>query len=82
MFLLKHCIHGVHCSCILFRNLKKIVCSSAEIFALDEYIFTALKNNIVLNLTDKLVSPIFIYGCKVWEYYKSTVIQTVHQQFC
>ena len=52
-----------------FETLKKNVCSSAEIFALDEYIFTALKNNIVLNLIEKLVSPIFIYGCEVWEYY-------------
>ena len=36
----------------------------------------------MLDLFDKLVSPILNYGSEVWGFYKSTAIETVHLQFC
>lgn len=36
----------------------------------------------VLELFDKLVSPILNFGSEVWVFYKSPSIETVHLQFC
>lgn len=54
------------------------------IFMLNKYLynFTCLKPSHVLELFDKLVSPILNYGSEVWGFYKSTAIGTVYLQFC
>ena len=36
----------------------------------------------LLELFDKLVSPIFNFGSEVWGFYKSSAIETVHLLFC
>ena len=36
----------------------------------------------MLELFDKLVTPILNYGSECWGFYKSTAIETVHLQFC
>ena len=54
------------------------------IFKLNKYLynFTPLRPSHVLDLFDKLVSPILNYGSEVWGFYKSKSIETVHLQFC
>lgn len=54
------------------------------IFTLNKYLynFTSLKTSHVLELFDKLVTPILNYGSEVWGFYKSASIETVHLQFC
>ena len=54
------------------------------IFTLNKYLynFTSLKTSHVLDLFDKLVTPILNYGSEVWGFYKSASIETVHLQFC
>ena len=43
-------------------------------------VITALQ--CILELFDKLVSPILNFGSEVWGFYKSSSIETVHLQFC
>lgn len=54
------------------------------IFTLNKYLFNFASLNIshVLDLFDKMVTPILNYGCEVWGFYKSKAIETVHLQFC
>ena len=54
------------------------------IFALNMYLykFTYLKPSHVLDLFDKLISPILNYGTEVWGFHKAFAIETVHMQFC
>ena len=53
-------------------------------FTLNKYLynFTSLNTSHVLELFDKLVTPILNYGSEVWGFYKSASIETVHLQFC
>ena len=44
--------------------------------------FTALTPSHILQLFDKLVSPILNFGSEFWGFYKTTSIETVHLQFC
>ena len=46
------------------------------------YNFTSLKPSHILELFDRLVSPILNFGSEVWGFYKATSIETVHLQFC
>ena len=52
------------------------------IFTLNKYLhsFTPLKPSHILDLFDKLISPILNYG--VWGFHKAKSIETVHMQFC
>ncbi|MCG8046233.1 MAG: reverse transcriptase family protein, partial [Candidatus Thiodiazotropha endolucinida] len=54
------------------------------VFSLNKFLynFTALTPSHVLELFDKLVSPILNFGSEVWGFYKSPSIETVHLQFC
>ena len=54
------------------------------IFTLNKYLhsFTALKPSHILDLFDKLISPILNYGSEVWGFHKAKSIETVHMQFC
>ena len=54
------------------------------IFTLKKYLhsFTALKPSHILDLFDKLISPILNYGSEVWGFHKAKSIETVHMQFC
>ena len=54
------------------------------IFALNKYLykFAYLKPSHVLDLFDKLISPILNYGSEVWGFHKASAIETVHMQFC
>ena len=46
------------------------------------YNFTNLKPLHVLDLFDKLISPILNYGSEVWCFHKAPAIEAVHLQFC
>ena len=54
------------------------------IFAMNKYLykFTHLKPSHILDLFDKLISPILNYGSEVWGFYKAPAIEAVHLQFC
>ena len=54
------------------------------IFALNKYLykFTYLKPSNVLDLFDKLISPILNYGSEVWGFHRTSAIETVYMQFC
>ena len=54
------------------------------IFAMNRYLykFTHLKPSHILDLFDKLISPILNYGSEVWGFYKAPAIEAVHLQFC
>ena len=54
------------------------------IFTLNKYLhsFTALKPSHILDLFDKLISPILNYGSEDWGFHKAKSIETVHMQFC
>ena len=54
------------------------------IFCLNKYLFnfTTLRISHVLELFDKLISPILNYGSEMWGFYKSKDIETVHLHFC
>lgn len=54
------------------------------IFTLNKYLyhFIGLKPSHVLDLFDKLISPILNYGSEVWGFYDAKAIETVHMQFC
>ena len=48
------------------------------IFTLNKYLhsFTALKPSHILDLSDKLISPILNYGSEVWGFHKAKSIET------
>ena len=46
------------------------------------YKFTFLKPSIILDLFDKLISPILNYGSEVWGFSKAPAIEAVHLNFC
>ena len=54
------------------------------IFAMNKYLhkFTYLKPSHVLDLFDKLITPILNYGSEVWGFHKAPAIESVHLQFC
>ena len=54
------------------------------IFTLNKYLFnfTSLKPSHVIDLFDKLITPILNFGSEVWGFNKSPSIETVHLQFC
>lgn len=54
------------------------------IFTLNKYLFnfTSLKPSHVLDLFDKLITPILNFGSEVWGFSKSPSIETVHLQYC
>lgn len=54
------------------------------IYKLQKYIskFENLKADFLLDLFDKLVSPILCYGAEVWGFHKAHAIEKVHMQFC
>ena len=53
-------------------------------FALNKYLykFTYLKPSHVLDLFDKLISPILNYGSEVWGFHKAVSIETIHMRYC
>ena len=54
------------------------------IFTLNKYLhkFTSLMPAHILDLFDKLISPILNYGSEVWGFNKATAVETVHLSFC
>ena len=36
----------------------------------------------LLELFDKVVSPVLNFGSDVWGFYKTSLVETVHFQFC
>ena len=46
------------------------------------YKFTHLKPSHILDLFDKLISPILNYGSELWGFNKAPAIESVHLQFC
>lgn len=54
------------------------------IFTLNKYLhsFTTLKFSHILDLFDKLISPILNYGSEVWGFHKAKSVEIVHMQFC
>ena len=54
------------------------------VFTLNKYLFnfTSLTPSHVLELFDKLVSPILNFGSEVWGFSKASSVETVHLQFC
>ena len=59
------------------QAMKAIFCLNKHLFN-----FTTLRISHVLELFDKLISPILNYGSEVWGFYKSKDIETVHLHFC
>ena len=53
------------------------------IFAMNRYLnyFVHLKPSHILDLFDKLISPILNYGSKIWGFAKADNIERVHLQF-
>ena len=41
-----------------------------------------LSVKIQLDLFDKMVKPILLYGCEVWGFSNNDIIEKVHLQFC
>ena len=58
--------------------------ASKAIFMLNKYLykFTFLKPSIILDLFDKLISPVLNYGSDVCGFSKAPAIGTVHLHFC
>ena len=54
------------------------------IFALNKHLykFTYSKPSHVLDIFDKLISPVLNYGSEVWGFHKASAIETVLMQFC
>ena len=59
------------------QAMKAIFCLNKHLFN-----FNTLRISHVLELFDKLISPILNYGSEVWGFYKSKDIETVHLHFC
>jgi hypothetical protein len=36
----------------------------------------------LLDLLDKIVKPILLYGCEIWGFGKNDIIERVHLKFC
>ncbi|MCG8045176.1 MAG: reverse transcriptase family protein [Candidatus Thiodiazotropha taylori] len=68
-----------------FIMTQKILAGQAlkAIFTLNRYLykFIALSVSHVLDLFDRLITPILNYSCEVWGFQKSRDIETVHLQF-
>jgi hypothetical protein len=41
-----------------------------------------LSVKIQLDLFDKMIKPILLYGCEVWGFGKNEVLERVHLKFC
>ena len=41
-----------------------------------------LPTDIMLKLFDSCVAPILLYGCEVWSYENTDIIEKVHTKFC
>ena len=41
-----------------------------------------LPTDIMLKLFDSCVAPILLYGCEVWGYENTDIIEKVHTKFC
>ena len=41
-----------------------------------------LSVKIKLDLFDKMIKPILLYGCEVWGFGKNEVLERVHLKFC
>jgi hypothetical protein len=41
-----------------------------------------LSVKIQLDLFDKIIKPILLYGCEVWGFGKNEVLERVHMKFC
>ena len=70
---------------VFFRNAKTLSGQALKaVFALNKYLynFVSLKPSHVLDLFDKLVSPILNYGSEVWGFSKAKAIEIVHMHFC
>ena len=69
-----------------FSNAQATLAGQAQkaIFKLKGYLerFTMLTPKHVLELFDKLVSPVLNYGSEVWGFCKAKQIERVHLQFC
>ena len=65
---------------------KKALAGQAlkAIFAMNKYLhkFTYLKPSHVLDIFDKLITPILNYGSEVWGFHKAPAAESVHLQFC
>ena len=59
------------------RALKAILTLNKSLHS-----FTALKPSHILDLFDKLISPILNYGSEVWGFHKAKSVEPVHMQFC
>jgi hypothetical protein len=44
--------------------------------------FYKLSVKIQLDLFDKMIKPILLYGCEVWGFGKNEVLERVHLKFC
>ena len=66
------------------RTLAGQALKAIFVFALNTYLYklTYLKPSHVLDLFDKLISPILNYDSEVWGFHKDSAIETVHMQFC
>ena len=69
-----------------FSNAQTTLAGQAQkaVFKLNSYLynFADLTPSHVLNLFDKLVSPILCYCSEVWGFCKADKIERVHLQFC
>ena len=69
-----------------FSNAQTTLAGQAQkaVFKLNSYLynFAGLTPSHVLNLFDKLVSPILCYCSEVWVFCKADKIERVHLQFC
>ena len=54
------------------------------IYAMNKYLhkFTYLKPSHVLDISDKLITPILNYGSEVWGSHEAPAAESVHLQFC
>jgi hypothetical protein len=41
-----------------------------------------LSVKIQLDLFDKMIKPVLLYGCEVWGFGKNEVVERVHLKFC
>ena len=69
-----------------FSNAQATLAGQAQkaIFKLNSYLykFDTVTPRHILELSDKLISPILNYGAEVWGFFKASQIERVHLQFC